>query len=185
MNKTALIFMEFQNDFFTNGKLGMFREDADFVTNARKILESAREKGLFVVHVHLGCEGIKEDIDGILALVKKKTAFQANTDGAGTIDSMLPRGKELCFLKNSISAFERTNLEEVLRTEGIENVVFLGLISNVCMESSIRSAYDKGFRIVAIRDASSGLDEKGHEHAMNQTIPLFANVMDTSDFLQQ
>ena len=182
--------MEFQNDFFgKNGKLGMYQEDDDFVTNARKILDSAREKGQLVIHVNLAFssefEELREDVDGILSLVRQKKAFQEKSDGVQAIHSMLPMANEPCIFKHSISAFERTSLEETLKTRGIENVIFLGLISNVCMESSIRSAYDKGFRVFAIRDASHGLNDKVHEHAMSQTIPLFATVKDTAEFLNQ
>ncbi len=190
MKKTAFIFMEFQKDFLAEtGKLNLIKGDGDFVKNAQKILHMAREKNLQIVHVHLGFsplyKELREDIDGILAIVKQTGAFQKDSDGSQAIDGFLPREKELCILKNSISAFEHTNLEEQLKKLGITDIVFMGLLSNICIESSVRDAYDKGYRVFVVQDATSTLDETGHQHAIRNVLPLFSTICTTDGCLQK
>jgi len=189
MKKTAYIFMEFQKDFLTQaGKLNIAKEDSYFVENAQKILQFARENDQPIIHVHLlfssGYSELREDINGILALVKQAKAFQGGSNGVEAIDEFLPQEKEICVFKNSISAFTDTNLDEQLEEMGITDVVFTGLLSNVCVESSVRDAYDKGYRVFVIQDATHTIDEKSHQHAVENVLPLFSTVCTANAFLQ-
>lgn len=192
MKKTAFIFMEFQNDFLAKvGKLNLIKEGSctRFIENAQKILQFARKNDLPIIHVHLlfssSYSELREDIDGVLAVVKQAKAFQRGGDGVQAIDPFLPQEKERWIHKHSISAFEGTNLEEQLVDMGITDLVFTGLLSNVCLESSVRDAYDKGYRAFVIQDASSALDEKSHQHAVENVLPLFSTVCNTNTFLQK
>lgn len=189
MKKTAYIFMEFQKDFLTEtGKLNVMREGNDFLKKAQKVLRFARENNELIVHVHLSFtpdyRELRDDINGVLALVKQTKAFQRGSSGIEAIDPFLPRGKEICLFKNSISCFKGTNLETQLKEMGITDLVFTGLLSNVCIESSVRDAYDKGFRVFVIQDATSTIDETGHQHAMEHVLPLFSTVCTSSTLLQ-
>lgn len=189
MKKTAYIFMEFQKDFLSSeGKLPVLQGDSGFLENAQRILQFAREKNELIVHVHLlftpDYSELREDINGVLALVKQAKAFQKGSCGIEAIDPFLPQEKEIRLFKNSISCFEGTNLEEQLRKIGITDLVFTGLLSNICIESSVRDAYDKGFRVFVIQDATSTIDEKGHQHAIGNVLPLFSTVCTANAFLQ-
>jgi nicotinamidase-related amidase len=181
MKKTAYIFMEFQRDFFTGGKLGAFQEQSLFVSHAQAILQEARAKGCPVIHVHLSFSEdyaeLREDVNGVLALVKQAQAFHKGSSGAEALVAFAPKEKELCIYKSSISAFERTDLQEYLQEMGVTDLVFSGLLSNICIESSVREAYDKGYRVSVVKDACSTLDEKGHVHAMEHILPLFSTVI--------
>lgn len=190
MKKTAYIFMEFQKDFLTqSGKLSVLQENSDFLINAKKILQFARENDQAIVHVHLSFSStyseLREDIDGVLGLVKKANAFQKGSEGIEAIDTFLPKEKEIRIIKQAISAFEGTNLEEQLQEMGITDVVFTGLLSNVCIESSVRDAYDKKYRVFVIHDATSSIDEKGHQHAVENVLPLFSTVCSANTFLSR
>ncbi len=189
MKKTAYVFMEFQKDFVSEtGKLNVVQEGDGFLKNAQKILQFARENNELIIHVHLSFSSdyreLREDIDGVLALVKQAKAFQEGGRGVEAINPFLPQEKEICLFKNSISCFEGTNLEMQLKEMGITDLVFTGLLSNVCIESSIRDAYDKGFRVFVIEDATSTIDHKGHQHAMEHVLPLFSTVCTSTAILQ-
>lgn len=189
MKKTAYIFMEFQKDFLCDGgKLAIAQEGSSFLERAQKILRFARENNQQIVHIHLlfssNYREIREDINGVLALVKEANAFQGGSEGGEVIDQFLPQRNELCVVKNSISCFQGTNFENQLKEMGITDLVFTGLLSNVCIESSVRDAYDKGFRVHVIEDATIAIDKRGHQHAMEHVLPLFSAVCSTEAFLQ-
>lgn len=189
MKKTAYIFMEFQKDFLDQtGKLNVIKEKDYLLKNAKKILQFARKNNQPIVHVHLmffpGYEELRKDINGVLALVKEAKAFQKGSEGVKPIEEFLPQKGETHLFKNSISAFEGTNLDIHLKEMEISDVVFVGLLSNICIESSIRDAYDKGYRVVAIQDAMATIDEQIHQHTIKNTLPLFSNVCTTDEFFQ-
>ena len=189
MKKTAYIFMEFQKDFLSDaGKLNIAKEGCHFLKNAENILQFARGKNQQVIHIHLSFSfdysELREDMDGVLALVKGAKAFQKGSNGVEAIDPFLPRANEICIYKNSISCFEGTDLEIRLREMEISDLVFTGLLSNVCIESSVRDAYDKGFRVHVVQDATSTIDERGHQHAVEHVLPLFSTVCMTDKVLQ-
>jgi nicotinamidase-related amidase len=191
MKNPAYIFMEFQKDFLSpTGKLNIIKNDnVSFLNNAKNILNFARENEQTIIHVHLSFSTnyaeIKSDIKGILGVVKQAGAFQKGSSGIQAIDEFTPQGNEICIYKNSISAFKRTNLEEQLKKMNIKNLVFTGMLSHVCIESSVRDAYEAGYDISVIHDATSTLDEKCHQHAVNQVLPLFSTLCSTEEYFSK
>ncbi len=189
MKKTAYIFMEFQKEFLAeSGKLNVKKEGSDFLKNSQEILCFARENDQPIFHVHLSFspkyDELRQDVEGVLALVKQSQAFQYGFEGVEPIEEFLPKDNEICLKKNTISAFTNTNLEEQLKQMGITDLVFTGLLTNVCIESSVRDAYDKGYRVIVIDDATATIDEKSHEYAVKNVLPLFSVVCSTKDFIQ-
>ncbi len=55
--------------------------------------------------------------------------------------------------KRGLDAFGSTNLDFILRSKGITTVVLAGFLTNCCVESTMRSAYEKGFEVITLTDA--------------------------------
>ena len=78
-------------------------------------------------------------------MVKDTGALQRNTWGAKVADVLRAQeGDIFVGNKSTTCAFATTDLDNVLRRHGIVNVVLGGLLTNVCLESTMRTAYDKG-----------------------------------------
>jgi nicotinamidase-related amidase len=58
-------------------------------------------------------------------------------------------------LRVNIDAFAGTHLDFVLRSHGITSIALAGQLTNICIESTMRAAYDKGYRVIGITDASA------------------------------
>ena len=139
-SKTALVVIDVQNDYFPGGKFVLFRANAAL----RKTLilrDWARRLGLPIVWVrHTSCHA------GSFFLLP-------DTKGQELHPALEPRPGELLVDKDDPNSFVGTNLEALLRQRGIDTVVWAGMISWMCVETTVRSAKDRGFRNLVVRDA--------------------------------
>jgi len=77
-----------------------------------------------------------------------------------------------------------TGLGKYLKSKGVHTIYIAGLTTEYCVESSVRDAYDKGYRVFVIQDATHTIDEKSHQHAVENVLPLFSTVCTANAFLQ-
>jgi len=81
----------------------------------------------------------------------------------------------------SSSSFQNTDLDYQLRQRGIENLVMGGLTANTCLESSGRYAYELGYHVTMLSDATAGFTNEQADAATKLIWPLFAHEVKTVD----
>uniref|UniRef100_A0A6V1C864 Isochorismatase-like domain-containing protein n=1 Tax=Thalassionema nitzschioides TaxID=33649 RepID=A0A6V1C864_9STRA len=145
-SKTAFVFIEFQNEFTTEGgklhdAVKPSLEAFNTMINAPMLLEKARASGCTVVHCPIEFEEGHEEIGdtefGILKDVKDGEAFTAGTWNADFCDSMKPEGREFIVKgKTGLCGFHSTNLDFILRGNNVKHVVLCGFLANCCVEST-------------------------------------------------
>merc|ERR1711998_681648 len=84
--------------------------------------------------------------------------------------------------KRGLDAFPNTNLEELLIAKGIETVALCGFLTNCCVESTIRTAYEKGFNTVTLTDCCATTSEEGQKAAIEGTFGMFSKTMTAEEF---
>jgi len=188
--ETAFIFIEYQNEFTTEGgKLYDAVKDCMAATgtlkNSKKVLESAREKGALVVHCPImfekGHHEIAKDAYGILDAVKGGEAFLAGTWNSEICDEMKPVDSDMVIKgKTGLCSFHSSNLEFILRQNNVKNVVMGGFLTNCCVESSMRSAYERGYKVFTLKDCCAATNIDGQNAAFEHTFGMFS-VPTTSD----
>ena len=67
--------------------------------------------------------------------------------------------------KRGLDGFPGTDLEEKLKANGIETVVICGFLTNCCVESTMRTAYEKGFNVITLTDVCAATSEEGQKGA--------------------
>lgn len=190
---TAVVLLELQNDFLSaDGKLyPLIKPVLDahgIVDNLRHLIQGAREQGMLIVHAPIQFSPDYREMGhapfGILQAVKNAGALIRDTWGA-EIAPMFTRteGDVVIEGKTTIDAFASTNLDFVLRSHGITHIALAGQLTNVCIESTMRAAYDKGYSVFGITDASAtlGLDE--YNNAIRHNWPMFSLPMTHLEFL--
>ena len=165
MNKetTALVMIEFQNDFTSeggalHGAVQGSMEATGMLANAQKALEASRAAGVTVIHSPIafqeGYNEITKHPYGILKGVVDSNAFVKGTWGAEIVEDVAPTPDDIVIEgKRGLDAFGSTNLDFILRSKGITTVVLAGFLTNCCVESTMRSAYEKGFEVITLTDA--------------------------------
>lgn len=194
IKETALVLVEFQNDFLhAEGRLyGAVKEVVQathMLDNTRKLITQARAQGMTIIHVPISFSSAYHEMGqnptGILAVVKGAGACIRGSWGSQIIEQLTPLVDEIIIEgKSGISAFQGTNLDEILTRYGIRHIVLAGLLTHVCIESTVRSAYDQGYVVTALSDCMASLSQGDHEAALAR-FGLFAQVTSSVDFVQR
>ena len=84
--------------------------------------------------------------------------------------------------KSGLCGFHSTNLDFLLRQNDIMNVVLAGFLTNCCVESSMRTAYEHGYKVYTLKDCCAATSIAGQEAAFEHTFGMFS-IPTTSDEL--
>jgi len=190
---TALVLIEFQHDFTTeggvlHGAVQGVMESTDMLAHAKEALEATRAAGGTVIHCPItfaaGYGEITAHPYGILKGVVDSNAFVKDSWGAAIVDDVAPATGDIVLEgKRGLDAFGSTNLDFILRSKGITTVVLAGFLTNCCVESTMRSAYEKGFEVVTLTDAVGATSEAEHANAITYDYPMFSKPMTTAEFV--
>jgi nicotinamidase-related amidase len=114
------------------------------------------------------------------------TAFVKGEWGAEIIDALAPQqGDVVVEGKRGLDTFATTNLDFILRARGIETIALGGFLTNCCVESTMRSGYEKGFHVITLSDCVAATSPEEHENAIKFDYPMFSEVMSAEAFTEQ
>lgn len=131
-----------------------------------------------------GHKEISNDAYGILAGVKDGEAFTAGEWGSQICESMTPQADDIVVKgKSGLCGFHSTNLDFLLRQNNIKNVVLAGYLTNCCVESSMRSAYERGYKVYTLKDCCAATSIAGQEAAFEYTFGMFSTPTTSSELL--
>ena len=191
-SKTAVVLVEFQNDFTSEGGAlhGAVQESMDstgMLKNTQIALAAARAAGATVIHAPIqfaaGYNEITGHPYGILKGVVDSNAFVKGSWGAAIIDELAPAEGDIVLEgKRGLDAFASTNLDFILRSKGLETVVLSGFLTNCCVESTMRSAYERGYEVVTLTDCVGATSEAEHTNAITYDYPMFSKPMTSQEF---
>jgi len=193
-SQTAVVLIEFQNEFCKDGgKLFDAVKDEiarlDTVGHAVELAEKAREKGCLVIH----CPFVFDQpwteehcVCGIIADAANDGAFRPGDWGTELIEELAPvEGDVVLSGKHALSGFTNTGLHEILEQHDIKNVAIAGFLSNVCVESTARSAYDRGYRVQVIHDAVAATSEANQQYVEREIYPHLGGSTTVAEFVEQ
>jgi nicotinamidase-related amidase len=190
--ETAVVLIEFQNEFCKEGgKLNDLVKDEiariGTIENGAKLAKAAREKGCLVIHSPFVFDEDWVDdkcVCGIIAGAKEGGAFRPGDWGTELIDEVKPGpGDVVLEGKRALSGFANTGLDQILQKNGIKNVACAGFLSNVCVEATTRSAYDRGYQVRVIKDATASGSKQNQEYVEEQIYPILGGAMTVDEFI--
>ena len=80
--------------------------------------------------------------------------------------------------------FASTTLDFILRSKGIQTVALGGFLTNCCVDSTMRSAYERGYEVVTLTDCVAATSREEHEHAIRFDYPMFSKPMSSTEFTE-
>ena len=191
MNQTvnkAIILIGLQNDYFSDD--GILKEVVEESSKVSNIIENIInlveriENTLIISTPIIFSEDYNELVEpvGILQTIKDVGAFKKGTKGAETIDQIKAFGDKIIEIpgKLGLNAFANTSLEETLSSKNIEEVILAGTVASICIDSTGRSAHEKGFKVTMLSDCISGRTVFEKDFYCENVYPLYANIT-TSD----
>jgi len=192
-SKTAVVLIEFQNDFVTeggalHGAVEAVMDKTDMLTNAKKVVQAARDAGATIMHAPItfapGYNEISKHPYGILKGVVDGAAFIKGGWGAAIADEMAPQEGDIVIEgKRGLDTFASTNLDFILRSKGIDTIVLGGFLTNCCVESTMRSGYENGYKVITLSDCVAATSVEEHENAITYDYPMFSEPMTSEAFI--
>ncbi len=140
MTMPALLLVDIQRDYFPGGRMEVVGA-AEASRAAQKLLNFFREKNLLIVHIQH------------IATRANATFLLPNTEGIDFHESVMPLPSEMVIKKYFPNSFRETDLEKHLLSKGIKELVICGMMSHMCIDTTTRAAFDKGYTCTVASDA--------------------------------
>ncbi len=193
--ETAVILIEYQNEFASeggvlHGAVEAVIAETNMLDNTANVVASARDKGVSIMHAPImfspGYAELTSHPYGILKGVVDGKAFVKGSWGAEIIDSLTPHETDIVIEgKRGLDTFASTNLGFILHSKGIKTVVLGGFLTNCCVESTMRTAYENGFEVVTLTDCVAATSSEEHHNAIKFDFPMFSKPMTSSEFIAE
>ena len=87
--------------------------------------------------------------------------------------------------KRGLNAFSNTELDQVFQQRGITNVVVAGVVTSICVDSTGRSAFERGYKVSILSDCTSGRTTFEQDFYCETVFPLYAEVLNHNQFLER
>jgi len=192
---TALVMIEFQNEFTTEG--GKLHDGVkevmmlnDMLAKSAQACQQARAKGMRVIHAPISfAKGGVDNPNKCLGILKgchDGELFLEKTWNSEICETMTPQPGDLIVQgKKGLDAFPGTNLEALLVQNGIQTVVLGGFLTNCCVESTMRTAFEKGFNVVTLTDCTATTSAEGQKAATEGTFTFFSTPLTSTQFFEK
>jgi nicotinamidase-related amidase len=198
----ALLIIDMQRDFVDPGGFGeALGNDVSLLQKAvkptRRLLEAARKAGLYVIHTR---EGHRPDLADLWPAKKQRGRHKTTIGDRGPmgrilvrgeygheiVDELKPRPGEPVVDKPGKGAFYATDLNEILKNRGIAQLIVCGVTTEVCVNTTVREANDRGYDCLVVEDCVASYFPEFHAAALNMIKAqggIFGWVSDSSTLL--
>jgi nicotinamidase-related amidase len=182
-SRAAVLPMDIQR-----GVVSVYVKDDAFIGRVAAVLRHGRERRLPVIHVKVAFRpGVPEASarNTFLSTIKASAAHQqffqgdsgAIHPGVGVEDS------DLTVTKSRVSAFASTDLDLLLRAQGVETLILFGIATGGVVLSTAVQAADLDYRVVILKDCCADLDADIHACVLEKILPRQARVISSSELL--
>ena len=188
---TALVLIEFQNEFTSPGgvlhdAVAEVMDSTGMLDNTTALVDKAREAGVTIMHAPItfapGYGELTRHPYGILKGVVDGNAFVKGTWGAAIVDDLTPAAGDILIEgKRGLDTFASTNLDFILRSKGIDTIILAGFLTNCCVESTMRSGYENGYRVITLTDCTAATSTAEHQNAITFDYPMFSEPVASAE----
>lgn len=176
--RTAVLVVDMLNDFCKPGGAMVLPGYERLVEPQRRLIAAARDAGvpvLWIIDSHR--TGLRRDRE----FLKRTPHCAEGSWGAQVIDDLGPRDDELRIPKRRYSAFFQTDLDLTLKDMEITQVAIFGVVTNICVRSTVHDAFFNGYQVVVPHDCCAATGAREQASSLYDIATHFGLVADSSD----
>ena len=174
-SSTALLVIDPQNDFLSESGVvwdlvgeGVVKNQV--VDKLSKLIAKAKESGVEVFyspHYYDKEFDAWKDNNPIDSLMFERKMFDRNSSGSDFHPDLTPDDATIvCAPHKNLSGFHTSDVDIQLRKRGIKTIYLCGMSANLCVESHMRDAEEKGYQVIVINDATAAPGDEAYEAAL-------------------
>ena len=192
--KTALLVIDVQNTYLTESKDPierarwapfMTRMHQQVIPNIQRLIQACRSKDMNVLHARIACQtpdgrdrSLSQRKPGFNNLLLPKNDWESQI-----IDALAPKSEEIVVLKTTDSALTGTNLRLMLNNLGVQHVICVGIFTDQCVSSTVRSLADESFDVIVCHDACAAATDELHDNELKTINWIYCQVASTNETL--
>ena len=143
-NSTALLIVDVQMGMFESSLLPPVSQGDELLTTLKKLMARARAAGVPVIYVqHLGPKG---------------DLLEEGTPAVAIHPDIRPREEDVVVRKHFCDSFHKTDLDQLLQSKSISNLVITGIQSEFCVDTACRRAFGLGYQVTLVEDGHTTWD---------------------------
>ncbi len=190
-NRACLLVIDLQKGLYNEEKSRAEPNDALLwdriqkivIPNGKRLLPACRQAGVEVIFTIIECltlDGRDRSADyKISGIFSPK-----GSEGAEIIDDLVPLDNEIVIPKTSSSLFNSTSFDYVLRNLGIEYIMTMGIMTDQCVETTIRDGCDRGYLMTLIDDACAAQTQERHQASL-RALKGYCRVRTTGQVIRE
>ena len=179
---SALLVMDFQKIIINNF---LQQESArTVIRNTASLISTARAAGVPVIYVSVGFRYGYPEVsqnNTIFSSIKNNGIFINDSVETAIHEGVAPAENEVVIVKRRVGAFSFTELDMVLRAQGIENLIITGVTTSGVVLSTVGQAFDLDYRLVVASDCCADSDHDKHLFLVEKILPQHAIVTCSSE----
>jgi ureidoacrylate peracid hydrolase len=174
---TALVVIDMLNEFCKPGGAMVLPGYEALVPPQRKVIDAGRQAGcpvVFVVDTH------RRNVRREREFLKRTPHCIEGTWGAQVIDDLDPRPDDVYVVKRRYSAFFNTDLDLTLRDLQIDTVIVFGVVTNICVRSTVHDAFFHGYQVIVPEDCCAATGPREQASSLYDIATHFGIVTDSA-----
>lgn len=175
LKNIAVIVIDMLNDFVKDDGALVVPSAKNLIPNQQDIIEVARKNDAMIIFLadnHL--------VDDPEFKMWPPHAVKG-TDGAKVIEDLAPHKDDRVIPKRKYSGFDGTDLDATLRENKIENVILVGVLTDICVMYTSADASSKGYDVYVVNDATSSSSNDNHEFALKHIESVHGSTIVSTD----
>jgi ureidoacrylate peracid hydrolase len=176
--RTAVLVVDMLNEFCKPGGRMVLDGYEKLLAPQQRILDAARARGATVVYCN---DAHRPDARCDREFLKRATHCIEGTWGAQVIDELAPQAGDLQVTKRRYSGFFNTDLDLSLRDMMIDTVIVVGVVTNICVRSTVHDAFFLGYGVVVPQDAVAATGPREQESSLYDIGTHFGAVVTAAD----
>ena len=178
---TAVLLIDMLNDFLVEGGRMVLPGGDHIVPYQKAVMTAARKTNIPIIYVNDAHRpGLRKDRE----FLKRGQHCIEGTWGAQVIDELRPSAGDFTITKRRFSGFFETDLDLTLKDLGIKILVVMGVVTNICVRSTIHDAFFRGYKVIVPTDCVEATGPREQESSLYDIETHFGDLTDAAHIVE-